>query len=399
MKPDARLILLAQALRAFLYGFGSVLLGVSLARSGLSATMVGVIFAALLAGAALMSAAVGWWGDRLGRRPSYAWLFVLMGAAGAVFGLSDSPALLLLAALAGTVSTDVVESGPFTSIELAMIPNATETPAERNRLLGIYNAVATIAGSVGALAAGGPELLRRVLPGLPPDQRWFLLYPVIAVGGVIVATRLSPAVELGALRPKMTGPPLGPSRPLVLRLAGLFALDSFAGGFVVQSYLAYWFAGRYHASPSLLGLVFFAVGLLQSLSFLAAVRLAERIGLLRTMVFTHLPSNLLLAAVPLMPTMGSAIAALLARFALSQMDVPARQAYLVALVEPEERTAATGFTNTARNAVRPIAPAIAGAVFGGLTAGPFIVAGALKSLYDLTLYAVFKKVPLREEQG
>jgi predicted MFS family arabinose efflux permease len=167
---------------------------------------------------------------------------------------------------------------------------------------------------------------------------------------------------------------------------------------VVQSYLAYWFAERYQASPSLLGVVFFGVGVLQSLSFLAAVRLAGRIGLLRTMVFTHLPSNLLLAAVPLMPTLGWAIAALLARFALSQMDVPARQAYLVALVEPAERTAATGFTNTARNAVRPVAPALAGALFRGVTAGPFIVAGALKSLYDLTLYAMFRKVPLLEEQ-
>ncbi len=380
LSGDAKRILGVQALRAFAYGLGSVLIGVSLEREGLSGPVVGLVLGSLLAGSAIVSVLLARFGDRLGRRRTYLVLLALMGVAGAVFALTTWPPALVLAALTGTVSTDVVESGPLTSLEQAMLAHV---PGDTTRLFGTYNTVATLAGSLGALAAAGPTLL-----GAGP-QRLLLAYPLVAVLALTFAARLSRAVERD--ESPLDLPPLHRSRGIVRRLSALFALDSFGGGFVVHAFLAYWLARRFDASPELLGVVFFAVGILQALSFQASVRLAGRIGLLRTMVFTHLPSNLLLAAIALAPSLEVAVALLLARFALSQMDVPARQAYVVAVVDPSERTAAAAYTNAARYAVRPIAPLVAGAVLGGAAGAPFVIAGALKSAYDLGLYALFRR--------
>jgi predicted MFS family arabinose efflux permease len=387
LNPDARKILCVQALRAFAYGLGSVLIGVTLEREGLSGVVVGVVLGSLLAGSAIVSVLLARYGDYLGRRRVYLALLAVMGVAGAVFALTAWPPALVLAALTGTVSTDVVESGPLTSLEQAML---ADVPGDTTRLFGAYNSVATLSGSLGALAAGGPTLLDA------GPQRLLLAYPVVAVLALLVASRLSLAVE------REDGPrdlpSLHRSRGVVRRLSALFALDSFGGGFVVHAFLAYWLSRRFDASPELLGTVFFAVGILQALSFQASVRLARRIGLLRTMVFTHLPSNLLLAAVALAPSLEVAIALLLARFALSQMDVPARQAYVVAVVDPSERTAAAAYTNAARYAVRPVAPLVAGALLGSALGAPFVIAGTLKSAYDLGLYALFRRVPLPDRQ-
>jgi predicted MFS family arabinose efflux permease len=182
-------------------------------------------------------------------------------------------------------------------------------------------------------------------------------------------------------------------------MSALFALDSFGGGFVIQSFIAYWFTRSFHASPETLAVVFFGIGLLQAVSFQVAVRIAERIGLLRTMVFTHLPSNVLLMAVPFAPSLATGIALLLGRFVLSQMDVPARQAYVVAVVQPHERTAAAAYTNSARYAARPIAPILAGAFVQASTlAAPFVIAGTLKSCYDLAFWRMFRRVPIDDER-
>jgi len=188
------------------------------------------------------------------------------------------------------------------------------------------------------------------------------------------------------------------SRGIVKRLAALFGLDGFGGGFVPQTFIAYLFVRKYDASAQTLAIVFFAIGILQALSFQLAVRFAGKIGLLRTMVFTHLPSNLLLAAIAFAPNLATAIVLLLARFALSQMDVPTRQAYVIAVVDPSERTAAAAYTNTARYIARPIAPLIAGATLRGALGAPFFIAGALKSVYDLGLYALFRNVAIEEER-
>lgn len=391
MSSDARRILAAQGLRAFVYGFGSILLGAVLAARGWSTLRVGVLLGAILVGTALASLGVARFGDSVGRRRAYTLLFCGLAVAGVAFGLSKSFWVLMAAALLGTVSTEVVESGPFTSLEQAMLP-ATVADHRRARIFGTYNAVATVAGSIGALAAGGPALLQHMWAGAPADYRFFLAFVPAGLAGAALATSLSEQVEERA--PDRPKPRLEQSRRRVAGLAGLFAFDSLAGGFVLQSFIAFWFGRRFGVSVETLGAVFFAVGILQSASFLAASKIAERVGLLRTMVFTHLPSNLLLAAIPLAPNLPIAIALLLGRFALSQMDVPTRQAYVVTVVEPAERTAAAAYTNTARSAVRPLGPVLAGAVQQISFGAPFVIAGIAKSIYDLALWEWFRRIPL-----
>jgi predicted MFS family arabinose efflux permease len=400
LTSDARRILLIRALRAFAYGFGSVLLGVSLEAAGFSGTQVGIILTATLVGSAALTALLGYVGDRIGRRTAHVGLSLLMAGAGTVFAVTDFFWALFLAALSGTVATAALESGPFVTLEQAIIPQTT--PQEhRNRVFGIYNAVAAIAGSLGALSAGGPAFFRGFFPALPASQRWFLLYAALGIAAALLAARLSPRVESGQRLGGRAAPlaaPLRRSWRIVVGLSGLFALDAFGGGFVLQAFIVYWFRVRFDASPELLGLVFFGVGILQSASFLVAARLAGRIGLVNTMVFTHLPSNVLLAAIPFAPNLSLALALLLARFALSQMDVPARQSYVVAVVDPDERTAAASVTNATRTVAQAASPALAGAMLQSLALGaPFILAGTLKGIYDLALLAAFRNVKPKEE--
>jgi MFS family permease len=397
---DARRILLAQALRALAYGFASVLLGVTLDERGYSSTEAGLIIAAVVAGTVLASVAVGRYGDRVGRRRCYATLYVLLAGVGVAFAVSHAVWLLIGFALTGALSTEVVESGPFTSLEQSML--ATELSGEaRVRGYGVYNAVAAAAGSLGALAAAGLSLLRDAWPGAPANGWFFLVFVPVALAGALVGRSLTDHVEAPPGTGRHPRPPqrLGPSRPVVVRLSALFALDSFGGGFVVQAFVAYWFAHKFGASLGTIGVVFFAVGVLQTASFLVAPRLAERFGLLPTMVFTHLPSNLLLAAIAFAPTLGSAVALLLARTLLSQMDVPTRQAYVMALVTPEERTPAAAYTNTARYVVRPIGPLLAGAAQSVALGLPFLIAGSIKSVYDVILWRWFSHVEIPPEEN
>jgi MFS family permease len=397
LTADARAILAVQAVRACAYGLGSVLIGVTLAHTHISGTDVGAVLGALLAGAAIASVLLGRYGDRLGRRRTYRLLLALMAVAGAAFALTTWLPALLIAALTGTISTDVVESGPFTSLEQAMLPHAAP-PGQTTRLFGAYNTIATLAGSLGALAAALPALIHRITASAPSTQRWLLAYPIAAAIAAPFAARLSTHVE--GRTPGQTHPrPLDQSRRTVHKLAALFALDSFGGGFVIQAFIAYWFTRRFHTSPEFLGTLFFTIGLLQAASFQLAVRLATRIGLLNTMVFTHLPSNLLLAAIAFAPNLAAAVALLLGRFALSQMDVPPRQAYVVAVVTPEERTAAAAYTNSARYAARPLAPLIAGTlVQSSFLGAPFLIAGAVKTAYDAAFYVTFRRVPLKPDR-
>src|SRR5438270_2502808 len=396
LSEDARRVVAAQALRAFAYGLGALLLGTTLKRRGLSATEVGVVLGAVVAGTVATTLAVARWSDRIGRRRSYVCLYVALAGAGAGFALSGNLAVLILVAMTGTLSTDIIDNGPFTSLEQAML--ATDL-AGRDRLrgFGLYNAVAAAAGSLGALAAGGPALLRRHFPRVPADQRFFFVFVPVALAGAAVAWTLSPRVEATTAVLPTARPGLRRSRPAVLRLAALFATDSFGGGFVVQSFIAYWFAARFHASVGVLGLVFFGIGILQTLSFVAATALAERFGLLSTMVFTHLPSNLLLAAIGFAPNLAVGLALLVVRSALSSMDVPTRQAYVMGLVDPEERTAAAGYTNTARYLARPLRPALAGVGQGLFVGLPFLLAGAIKAGYVVALWSWFRTVALPDD--
>jgi MFS family permease len=389
---DVRRILAAQAARAFAYGLGAVLLGASAAAKGWSSGAVGLLLAAVVAGTTVASLLVGAVAERAGRRRCYGLLYAALAVTGIGFGLSDRLWLLVLVALLGALSTEVVESGPFTSLEQAMLAQASPTRWAA-RTFARYNAVATLAGSAGALAAAGPGLLRGLVGAGAGDRRWFLLLVPVGLAGAALAGRLSDRVEASA--PRQPGQrPLARSRRTVLALSGLFAVDALGGGFVVQSFLAWWLARRFGLSIQTVSAVFFTIGLVQTGSFLLAARLADRMGLLPTMVFTHLPSNLLLAAVAFAPNAGTAITLLLARFALSQMDVPTRQAYVMALVDPAERTAAAVATNTARYLTRPLGPALAGAASSLWLGLPLLLAGTVKAAYDLALWGWFRHVAL-----
>jgi predicted MFS family arabinose efflux permease len=393
---DLRRVLGIQALRAFLYGFASVLLGVTLAGSGLSDAQVGLVFTAILVGMAAASVLVGFGAHRLGWRRMYALLLIVMGCAGAVFAVTANPVVLVIAALTGTLSTDPNESGPITSLEQGMIGQASSQT--RVRVFGRYNAIAYIAGAAGALAAGLPSLLRHAGWDIPGDRWFFLMFPVVAIPCVVLAVRLSGSVE--ARRP-VDGAPrstLKASRKKVIRLSALFSLDSFAGGFVVQAFVVFWFGRRFGAATGTMAFVFFVSGFLQAGSSIVSARVAERFGLLNTMVFTHLPSNLLLILLPFAATLPLAVFIWWSRVAISQMDVPARQAYVAAMVEPQERVAAAAFTNTARYVSRPLGPLLAGALMQAVSLGaPFLAAGSIKALYDVAIYLVFRRVPLPDD--
>jgi MFS family permease len=385
---DARLLVAGQGVRAAGYGFTAVLLGALLAARGSTGVQVGAALTALIAGTALASLAVGRFGDRFGRRRSYAVFFGGIAVAGVVVAARAPLWVLLVVALTGTLSTDVVDNGPGTTLEQAML--AAED-AGTAAVYGRYNAVGAAAGALGALAV--------TLPGLGPHgvsgevHAWlFLVLVPVGITGAILATRLSPAVEAPSAEAPTLEPVtrsrtrLGPSRPVVRRLAGLFAVDAAGGGLVTTGFLSYYFAERYHASVVALGWLFFSVSVVQAISVALAPLLARRFGLVATMVGTHLPSNLLLAAVAFAPTFPVAALLLLARTTLSQMDVPTRQALVMTVVTPRERTAAAAVTNASRYTVRPIGPLVAGLVQQLALGAPLVVAGAVKAGYDLALW-------------
>ena len=377
MTADARWILTAQAGRAFGYGLAAVLLGTTLARTGLPPDRVGLVLAAVVAGTVGASLAVGALADRLGRRRTYLLLYLALAGTGLGYALTTRWPVLAALALLGVLSTEVIENGPFTTVEQAML--AGVAPDERSLVTGFgrYNAVAAAAGSLGAVAAA------------PGDRRLFLVLTAAAVLGAYAALRLSPGVEC-PLVAVHTG---SRTAPVVWRLAGLFSVDSFGGGLVVQAFLVYWLEHRYGVPTATAAVVMAAVGVLQTLSFLAAPRVAHRIGLLPTMVITHLPSNGLLAALAIAPGPGTAVALLLARAALSTMDVPTRQAYVMTLVPPGQRTRAAAVTNTARYLTRPVGTALLGPVQLLAPGLPFLLAGAVKAGYDLALWSWFRRVP------
>ena len=389
---DVSRILVLRGARAFAYGFTSVLLGIHLADL-FSPVKAGAILTATLAGSAALTFALGARGHRIARRQAHVALAMAMAAAMTTFAFTTSFVALLLAALTGTVAVATLEAGPIAALEQAMLPHVVPE-RKRNRWFGRYTAVAAIFGSLGALAAGGPDVIRDLLSSAPSTQRWFLLPAAIALGSASFAVSLSSEVEAASREPA----PLRRSKGVVAKLAALFALDGLGGGFVQPALVAYWFRQEHGTGAETLGLVFFGVGILQSLSFLVAARLADRIGLVNTMVFTHLPSNLLLASIPLAPNAGSAIALLLARHALSQMDVPARQSYVVAVVDAEERTAAAMFTNTSRSVAQAVSPSVSGPAMTAAGSGfPFFVGAGLKIVYDLLLYRSFRGLRAPDE--
>jgi MFS family permease len=387
---DARLLVAAQALRAAGYGFTAVVLGALLAARGYGHARAGVLLAALVGGTALSSLAVGAVADRIGRRRCYAVFSLGIACAGAAVASGAPYWLLFAVALTGTLSTDVVDNGPATTLEQVMLAAHDDGSAS---IYGWYNFAASTCGALGSLAVALPFLGTR--RGHVPAALFLALVP-IGVTAALLATRLSPDVEAAGSLPA-PGHVLrrghGPSRAVIRRLAALFAVDAGAGGLVTAGFLAYYLSERYDVAVGTLGRLFFATSAVTAVSMLVAPRLARRYGLVATMVGTHLPSNVLLASVAFAPSFPVAVALLLGRTALSQMDVPTRQALVMTVVTPAERTTAAAVTNAARYTVRPFGPLVAGGVQQIAAGAPLVVAGAVKIGYDLALWHWARNMP------
>ena len=398
---DILLLFSTRIIRLFCYGFLSVVLALYLSESGLTESQIGLLFTLTLVGDALISLWLTTSADRFGRKRTLILGALLMAGAGLAFVLTRNVILLVVAAVIGVISPSGNEIGPFLSVEQAGLTQLVPDK-KRTQYFAWYALVGSFATALGALTGGW---LAQILQ----DNAWTALesYRVVligyALGGfllLLLFLKLTKSVEAEttqATTKRVLG--LHRSRSVVFRLSSLFAMDAFAGGLLVQSLIAYWFHVRFGVESGVLGSIFFGANILAGVSALLAIRMANKIGLINTMVFTHIPSNILLILVPLMPTLPLAIGVLLLRFSISQMDVPTRQSYTMAVVAPDERSAASGVTAIARSVGASISPALTGLFFSipALFSAPFFLSGGLKIIYDLLLYREFRAVKPPEE--
>ncbi|MBS1841524.1 MAG: MFS transporter [Acidobacteria bacterium] len=403
---DAGVLFLTRFLRLFAYGALSVVLVFYLVSLGLTESQVGLLLTLTLAGDIAISLFLTTRADQMGRRRTLIVGAILMVAAGIAFASTHNLFFLLIAGTIGVISPSGHEVGPFLSIEQAALSHVVPASG-RTEVFAWYTLAGSVATAFGALAGGASAGMAQKASLSTSDSYRVvvLLYAALGVTLAVLFARLSSSTEVDAPATAGSGASargflgVGRSRLIVLKLSSLFALDSFGGGFVVQSFAAYWFYLRFGVPPVKLGLIFFWANFLAGISALVAARLAKRIGLVRTMVVTHLPSNVLLLLVPLMPNLTLAVVVLLIRFSISQMDVPTRQSYTMAVVRPEERSAAGGITGVARTAGAAISPLFAGFLFSrpALIDIPFFIAGTLKIAYDLVLYREFQAIRPPEE--
>jgi MFS family permease len=385
---DGRLILLEKAVRTVPYGFLGVIYAVYLAQLGVDPFLIGIVLTLTVVSSALYTFIISFLADRIGRRKTLVF-FALMDVFAAGLLLSSTtwwaPAL---AGIVGNMTVGAGEVGPFLSLEQAMIPQTTRTD-RRTLAFSVYNLIGYGASSAGALLAGLQNYV-----GYTP---LFVGYLLSGLVGAVLYASLSRQVEPDPNRPR-TSVISAAGRRTVFKLSSLFAIDSFGGGFIGQSILSYYFYLRFGLDLATLGLIFFAAQLVTALSFIVSERIARRVGLLRTMVFTHIPSNVFLIAVALAPTPLLAVGLLLGRQSLSQMDVPARQSYVVSIVDEADRTAAAGLTNSIRTFSSSVSPSLAGYALANLWIGtPLAAAGILKLTYDFLIYKVFRNVRPPEE--
>ena len=380
---DARLVFIAKTTRTFCYGSLGVLFPVYLTELGLDARGLGIAVTLALLSSAVLTVAVRRPAQRWGPRTALLGLAALSVLAALLFLVAKSPWLVIVAAMLGNLAVGTGESGPFLALEQVAVTRAS-TREGLTRALSLYNLTGYVASALGA------ALVTR-LTGSPT---WvfaiFLAGAVIQLGAYALMRRSPPVPASARARQR------APSRALVRRIAALFALDSFAGGFVIQSLVTYWFYTRFDLALGTLGWIFFGTQILSGLSLLLAARLAPRLGLVNTMVFSHLISNVLLIGVALAPSAGLAVALLLARHLLSQMDVPTRQSFLMLAVQDHEREGAASLTNVSRTLAQSISPTLSGWVIAsGSLAAPFFLGGGLKIVYDLMLYATIRRVETR----
>ena len=398
MTPDQKRIYAAGFLRAVGVGMLGVLFALYLSLGGLHAGQIGILVAVGIGGAATATFLISFWADRLGRRKTLLLLAGLTALGGAGLVLAPGFPTLTLFCFLGMVNAMGRERGALFTMEQTILPETTD-PSRRTQALAWYNVVLDVGQAVGSLLGGLPFLLRRNFSfgELSSYQSTLFLYVGFACISFLLYAGLSPAVE-------MHGPTLWhkiapASRRIITRLSLLFGFDSIAGGFLPGSLIAYWFFKRFGVGEGLLGPLFFVAHLANALSYLMAARLSRRIGLVRTMVFTHMPANLCLIAIPFAPSLPWAAVLYLARECLVEMDVPTRQSYVMAMVEPGERTLAAGVTNLTRLVAWTVAPGFAGLAMSGLTLSlPLFLGGGMKILYDLTLYRSFRHLRPPEER-
>lgn len=387
---DARVLLATRVLRGFADGAVAVVLAGYLTSLGLSPLAVGAIVTGTMLGSAALALAVGLWGGRFSRRRVLGASCALMLATGLGFAGATSFWPLFVVAVVGTLNPSAGDVSVFLPTEQAVLAQAA-APRERTALFAWYNLAGSLAGAAGALASAVPAwIAQRRHVELHAAERWvFVAYGATAVVAALFYRRLSPAIESPTAAPSLA---LARSRAIVLRLAALFSLDSLGGGFVVQSLMVLWLWKRFGLSVTAAGELFFVAGICAAFSQLASSRLAARIGLVETMVYTHLPANVLLVAAGVAPNVTAAVACLLLRMCLSNMDVPARQSYVMAVVPPEERAAAAGVTNVPRSLAAALTPVVAGWMLERSSFGwPLVCAGVSKAVYDVLLLVQFKQ--------
>ena len=406
---DGRILFSTRILRLFAYGFLSVILALYLSQLGLSEVNIGMLLTLTLLGDTAISLWITTHADRIGRQRMLIAGAALMTLAALIFAVTRNFYLLLLAATIGVISPSGNEVGPFLSIEQASLTQLVPD-RKRTRIFAWYNLAGSFATASGALIGGGLSQLLQGL-GYTPIISYRMVvigYGMIGLLMVFLFARLSTTIEVTNSIQEVPANNPNPSRFLglhgsqkvVLRLAALFSLDAFAGGFVIQSLMALWFNQKFGVEPAVLGAIFFGANILAGISALSAAWVASKIGLINTMVFTHLPSNILLIMVPFMPSLGLAITLLLLRFSISQMDVPTRQSYTMAVVAPDERSAASGITGVARTIGASLSPVFTGMFLSNpaFLGMPFVISGILKIVYDLALYFNFRAVKPPEEQ-
>jgi MFS family permease len=416
ISKDGELLLIARILRTFAYGFLSIILSIYLKLIGFDGFLIGLILTCTLINSVIFTLVASFYADRIGRRKMLIVYALLMAISGIVFFVTSNYIALIAACLIGTINVTGTETGAFLSIEQAMLPQTVKDAKKRNTLFAFYNMVGTFAMSAGVLVSGLPGIIQHQLglSEIASIRPLFLLYSILGVAVLASYLLLSKKVELTEKddeetkelesdekkkpRSKPLTQTLSPtSKKIVGKLSGLFAIDSFGGGFVIQSIVSLWFFTKFGADLTLLSYIFSIAGVLTAFSFLASAKIADRIGLINTMVFTHIPSNILLILVAFSPTLPIAVALYLARMALSQMDVPTRQSFIVAVVKEDERTAAAGITNMSRNISQAISPSIAGSILQSvsLMSAPFLLGGLIKIVYDIALYLQFKRYDIK----
>lgn len=388
-------IYVARALRDFGDGFVAVLLPVYLTRMGLGPFDVGVVATASLLGSALMTLAIGLYGARFDQRILLIAASALMVTTGLAFAASNAYAIVLLIAFFGTINPSAGSVSVFVPLEHSLLSRMT-ADAKRTSMFARYSLIGAMAAAVGALASGSPDLLAALgMTEAMAIKAMFIVYAALGLAGGLAYARIPPDPRPHHEKPIAA---LGPSRRIVYKLTALFSIDSFAGGFAVQSLIALWLFSKFGVSLAAAGLFFFWTGVLAAFSFPVAAWLSRRIGLVNTMVYTHIPSSLCLIAAALSPRLDIALGLLLVRAALSQMDVPARSSYVMAVVTPAERPAAASMTSVPRSLAAVVSPVIAGALFAaGHEAMPLIICGALKIMYDIALLWIFRDVRPPEE--